>query len=186
MGVAHNKRDDAGEETWWRKVTPFYDHTHEEFVAIYASGLPAINHTSTNLVDNDDEGSWGAFGCDGAWPQAYFDWVANNNNGYIQTETSYPYEAATRGCRQSSNGNFDGGRVTGMNNKWNTEETGMKELVYTTPVATAIVTSYMGDYGGGVYNDPRCCEQISDSGCKNKVNHEVTAVGYVTREASTT
>merc|ERR1711890_151983 len=63
-------------------------------------------------------------------------------------------------------------RVTGMNNKWNTEETGMKELVYTTPVATAIVASYMGDYGGGVYNDPRCCEQISDSGCKNKVNHE--------------
>merc|ERR1712080_301566 len=85
-----------------------------------SSTCSIVLSTTTSLTTRDP----GELSCDGAWPQAYFDWVANNNNGYIQTETSYPYEAATRGCRQSSNGNFDGGRVTGMNNKWNTEETG--------------------------------------------------------------
>merc|ERR1711971_666592 len=30
----HNARFEAGEETWSRKVTPFYDHTMEEVAAI--------------------------------------------------------------------------------------------------------------------------------------------------------
>lgn len=131
-----------------------------------------------NHYYNDNEGSWGAFGCDGAWPVAYMDWVVNYNSGKIQTESSYPYEAVTRSCRQSSSGNFNGGTVTGMYNKWNTNEADMKELVYLNPVTTSILASYLGDYGGGIYNDPRCCEQISDPQCKWNLNHEVTVVGY--------
>merc|ERR1712172_88215 len=41
----HNARFKAGEETWSRKVTPFYDHTMEEVAAILTSG----RHTITQL-----------------------------------------------------------------------------------------------------------------------------------------
>jgi len=257
--VAHNKRYLDGEETWWRKVTPYYDHTHEEWVAMFASGLPKYDNT-TNFVDRiddsyvemmnsrvagaapdywnwvemgavssvkdqgqcgscadfasvaiiescfyqqrgvmfddlseqhlldcayehyyyDGEGAWGAFGCDGAWPQAYLDWVVNENGGNVQTEESYPYEAVNGACRSSSDGVFPEAQVTGQYNRWNTNEVDMKEMVYINPVATSIAADYLGDYAGGVFNDPRCCEQISDPECKHWLNHEVTVVGYGT------
>merc|ERR1712210_402954 len=67
----------------------------------------ALNH-----YYHDSEGSWGAFGCDGAWPPAYMDWLVNNNQGKIQTETSYPYTAKVGNCRPASNGDFAYGSVT--------------------------------------------------------------------------
>merc|ERR1712002_1112344 len=255
--LAHNARFAAGEETWWRKVTPYYDWTREEFTAAFASGLPAYDNSTGNVdiihpdyadmlkkrsgestpdswnwVDQggvssvksqgqcgscadfavvsiiescfwiqrgemyddlseqhlldcaynhyyeDDEGSWGAFGCDGAWPQAYMDCVANNNNGKIQIETAYPYEAVEGDCRPDSSGDFTNGQVLGLYSKWDTNEKDMKELVYINPVTTSIQASYMGDYAGGVYNDPRCCEQINDPECKNNLNHEVGSLEY--------
>ena len=33
--------------------------------------------------------------------------------------------------------------------------------------------SYFGDYGGGVYEDSRCCEPDSDPDCIWSLNHEV-------------
>merc|ERR1711872_352792 len=39
-------------------------------------------------VYNDEEGSWGATGCNGAWPQAYFDFVSNQT---LQEEDFYRY-----------------------------------------------------------------------------------------------
>jgi len=256
--MAHNARFDAGEESWTRKVTPFYDHTYEEFAAIMASGLPAYDNT-TVFVDtldeaiveklekvrveggapsswdwkakggvssvknqgqcgscaafatvatiescfwqqrgqmyddlseqhivscanghyyHDDEGAWGAFGCDGAWPPAYFDWLTTKNNGNIQTESSYHYTATTGYCHPASNGDFPYGKVTGMYNIWNGNERDMKELVYISPVATTIQANYMGDYHGGVYVDRRCCSQSTDPNCKYNLNHAVTVVGY--------
>ena len=38
--------------------------------------------------------------------------------------------------------------------------------------------SYFGDYGGGVYDDARCCEASSDPNCIWTLNHEVAIVGY--------
>jgi cathepsin L len=258
--MAHNARFAAGEETWDRKVTPYYDQTQEEFVAVFASGLPAydkdtvfVDHVdeayleklnevirtdaapaSWNWVSQgaissvknqgqcgscaafasvavietcfwqrrgvmfddlseqhivscannhyyyDNEGAWGAFGCDGAWPPAYFDWIVKNNAGHIQTESAYPYTATTGSCHPKSGGDF-GSKVTGMYNLWNTNERDMKELVYINPVTTSILASYLGDYNSGIYNDSRCCEQATDPNCKYNLNHEVTVVGYGTQ-----
>ena len=38
--------------------------------------------------------------------------------------------------------------------------------------------SYFGDYGGGIFEDNRCCEAVSDPDCIWTLNHEVTVVGY--------
>ena len=40
-----------------------------------------------------------------------------------------------------------------------------------------IQASYFGDYGGGVYEDSRCCEADSDPNCIWTLNHEVTVIG---------
>jgi len=106
------------------------------------------------------------------------DWIVNNNNGKIQTETTYPYTASVGSCSPASNGDFPYGSVTGQYNLWNTNEGDMKELVYINPVTTSIQASWLSDYNGGIYNDNRCCEQATDSQCKYNLNHEVTIVGY--------
>jgi len=127
----------------------------------------------------DDNGAWGAFGCNGAWPQAYFDWLANESNGRDQSEESYPYTGRNDRCKSNSNGNYNGAHVTGMHNKWDVNEKDMKDLVYIAPVATNIQADFLSDYSHGVYDDHRCCEQISDPNCAYEhMNHEITVVGY--------
>lgn len=256
--LAHNARYEAGEVSWTRKVTEFYDLTYQEFVEARGLGVPHYDNTTkyTDIEDPafmeqlekirgtapsswnwvqqggvssvknqkqcgscaafatiatietcywqqtgtmyddlseqhivdcanghyyyDNSGSWGAFGCDGAWPPAYFDWLVKNNGGRTQTEQSYPYTASDGHCKGSSSGNYNGAHVTGMYNKWDTTESAMKDLVYINPVTTTILATYLGDYSYGIYDDNRCCEQAYDSNCKYNLNHEITVVGYGT------
>jgi len=156
------------ETCFWQQRGVMFDDLSEQHIVDCA-----INH-----YYHDSEGAWGAFGCDGAWPPAYMDWIVNNNYGKIQTETSYPYTASVGSCSPASNGDFPYGSVTGQYNLWNTNEGDMKELVYINPVTTSIQASWLSDYNGGIYNDDRCCEQATDSQCKYNLNHEVTIVGY--------
>eukprot|EP00091_Calanus_sinicus_P003321 TRINITY_DN1348_c0_g1_i1.p1 TRINITY_DN1348_c0_g1~~TRINITY_DN1348_c0_g1_i1.p1 ORF type:complete len:355 (+),score=118.11 TRINITY_DN1348_c0_g1_i1:102-1166(+) len=256
--LEHNARYEAGEVSWSRKVTEFYDLTYDEFVVARGLGMPQYDETTKfediedpaymeqlekikgtapaewswvaqggvtsvknqkqcgscaafatiavidtcywqatgNMYDDlseqhlvdcaaghyfyDNDGAWGAFGCDGAWPPAYFDWLVNNNGGRTQTESSYPYEASDHHCRGSSSGNYNGAHVTGQYNKWDTTEEAMKDLVYLNPVTTTILATYLGDYDQGIYDDNRCCDQATDSSCKYNLNHEITVVGYGT------
>ena len=46
------------------------------------------------------------------------------------------------------------------------------------PHLTSLQASYFGDYGGGIFDDYRCCEAVSDPDCIWTLNHEVTVVGY--------
>ena len=64
-----------------------------------------------------------------------------------------------------------------MYNNWNPNEDELKELVYVNPTATAIMASYMFDYGGGIYDDEQCCN-YPDTDCGQNINHAVTVVGY--------
>merc|ERR1739838_878807 len=43
-----------------------------------------------------------------------------------------------------------------------------------------VFASYWGSYGGGVYDDSRCCEAVSDNNCIWTLNHEISVVGYGT------
>merc|ERR1719430_340314 len=156
------------ETCFWQRRGVMFDDLSEQH----------INSCAYNHYYYDDEGAWGAFGCDGAWPPAYFDWLVKNNNGKIQTESAYPYTATTGTCRPHNGGDFQNGVVTGMYNLWNTNERDMKELVYINPVTTTLQASYLGDYNGGIYNDNRSCEQATDPQCKYNLNNEITVVGY--------
>merc|ERR1712127_339811 len=89
-----------------------------------------------NHVVNDNSGSWGAYGCDGAWPQAYYDWVTGSSS-YFQEESAYPYTSGRTGdvgaCRPSSNGYNTDFKLTGMWNQWFTNENDMEGLVAMNP-----------------------------------------------------
>jgi len=254
--LEHNALYEAGKLSWSRKVTEFYDLTHEEFLVARGLGMPLYDNTTEfediedpafmqkleevrgkapdewswvakggvssvknqaqcgscaafatvavidtcfwsqtgsmfddlseqHLMDcanghffNDNSGAWGAFGCDGAWPPAYFDWIVNYNGGRLQTESSCPYQAKDKTCRDSNSGDYSGAHVTGQYNKWDTNEQEMKDLVVISPVTTTILASYLGDYDKGVYDDSRCCDQATDPNCKYNLNHEVAVVGY--------
>jgi len=134
-----------------------------------------------NYVVNDEYGSWGAYGCDGAWPVAYVDWV--KNNGMNQEESAYPYRSGSSGnvysCSPSSNGYHTQTRVNGYYNKWYMNEMEMESLIMTNPVSTSLqVTNNWGSYGGGVMNDYSCCNAATDSSCVYNLNHAILVVGY--------
>ena len=88
-------------------------------------------------------GAWGAFGCDGAWPQAYYDWIVQQNAGRVEREDCAPYTAADAACRDADSCDYAGAHMTGFYNKWYSSEEEMKELVYIAPVATTVLVSYV-------------------------------------------
>jgi len=135
-----------------------------------------------NHVVNDNSGSWGAYGCDGAWPQAYYDWVTGSNS-YFQEESAYPYTSGRTGdvgaCRPSSSGYNTDFKLTGMWNQWFTNENDMEGLVAMNPVVTAVqVTNGWGGYNGGILDARDCCEAAYDGNCVYNLNHAVLVVGY--------
>lgn len=135
-----------------------------------------------NHVYNDADGSWGAFGCDGAWPQTYLDWLEINGE-YNQMESSYPYTSGSSGdvtrCSPSSGGYNSNNMVTGMQNQWFTDENDMEYLLMEQPVITAVqATNNWGGYSHGVLDDYLCCDAASDSSCVYNLNHAVLVVGY--------
>ena len=54
--VKHNARYDAGEVSWWRKVTQHSDLTHEEWLDMMRLGMPALDKsTMVDTVSADME-----------------------------------------------------------------------------------------------------------------------------------
>jgi len=131
---------------------------------------------------SDASGTWGAYGCDGAWPNAYLDWIQGQ---YNQEESSYPYTSGRTGdvgkCSPSNNGAHTASMVSGFQNKWYTEEDSMEQMLMINPVVTAVsATNNWGHYGGGVLDDHLCCNAATDSSCVYNLNHAVLVVGYGT------
>jgi len=130
----------------------------------------------------DDEGSWGADGCDGAWPQAYYDWIENNGQ-FLMEEDFYRYVSGYNGenfqCNPRDDGFFSEMKMTGMWNKWYTNEQDMENVVQINPVSTSVqATTTWYDYAGGVLDDPQCCDAAYDSECVYNLNHAILVVGY--------
>jgi len=135
-----------------------------------------------NHVFTDGSGSWGCYGCDGAWPQGYIDWITDENS-YNQEESAYPYTSGRTGdvtsCRPSSSGYNKNFRVTGMHNQWFTNEMDMETMLLQNPVVTAVqANSDWSYYNGGVLDSRQCCNAASDSSCIYNLNHAVLVVGY--------
>lgn len=99
-----------------------------------------------------------------------FDYI--KDNGGIQTEDSYPYEAADSSCRFDAR--YVGTTVTGYVRLPEDEKALMQAVASTGPIAVAIDASGFGSYKSGVFYDELCTP--------DGVNHAVLVVGYGTDE----
>jgi Papain family cysteine protease len=154
-----------------------------------ATGVMFDDLSEQHLLDcafnhyyNDNSGSWGAFGCDGAWPQAYLDWLLTKGP-WNQKEQSYPYTSGSSGqvtsCHPTTGGFHTAAMVTGMYNKWYTNENDMEAVVMINPTSTSLqATNNWGGYSHGVLNDPACCNQNTDPNCRMNLNHAILVVGF--------
>ncbi len=79
-----------------------------------------------NLVDCTRV--YGNFGCDGGWVAAAFKYI--KDNGGIETEASYPYEARDANCRYATKDN-SGATVKGFLNILPGNENALKMAVAT-------------------------------------------------------
>jgi len=138
----------------------------------------AYGHT---YIDEDGQ-PWSAFGCMGAWPQAYFDYL-NKVGQLTQKEAGYPYMSGSTNmvydCNPIDNNYNKRAHVTGQHNVWFPAEEDMKKMVLINPVATAVRATWnWSSYGGGLLEDYLCCDAAFDEYCVNRMTHEVLVVGY--------
>jgi len=128
-----------------------------------------VSLSEQNLVDCS--ASYGNNGCNGGLMDNAFQYI--KDNGGIDTESTYPYEAIDDTCKFSKKniGATDKGFVdipTGD------EEALMKAISTVGPVSVAIDASHESFqfYSEGVYFEPQCDSQ--------QLDHGVLAVGYGT------
>merc|ERR1711936_858219 len=107
-------------------------------------------------------------GCEGWWTNRYMESIVSQNGGRPEQEYCCPYTATS---------------ISGHYISWYPRETDMAAHVASVgPAGTYIYASYLFDYSYGIFEDNRCCEETTDSNCKNTYNHAVTAVGYGSEE----
>ncbi|KAF2904124.1 hypothetical protein ILUMI_02047, partial [Ignelater luminosus] len=117
-----------------------------------------------NLVDCS--GSAGNGGCRGGWPSHAFNYI--QQNGGIDTEASYPYEAKDGECRY--NAQNSGGTDNGAQSVQQSEDALKSAVASVGPISIAINSHGIVRYQGGIYDDPSC-----DAG---RLDHAVLVVGY--------
>ncbi|CAG10432.1 unnamed protein product, partial [Tetraodon nigroviridis] len=119
----------------------------------------------------DCSGDYGNMGCGGGLMDSAFKYI--QENGGIDTEESYPYEAEDGKCRFKPQN--IGAKCTGYVDVTAGDEDALKEAVATIgPVSVAIDASHSSFqlYESGVYDELECSSEDLD--------HGVLAVGYGT------
>uniref|UniRef100_A0A3B4ADR9 Cathepsin L.1 n=1 Tax=Periophthalmus magnuspinnatus TaxID=409849 RepID=A0A3B4ADR9_9GOBI len=117
----------------------------------------------------DCSGDYGNTGCDGGFMDQAFEYI--QDNGGIDTEDSYPYEAEDGKCRYDPS--KIGATCTGYVDIKSGDEDALQEAVATVgPVSVAIDASHESFqfYESGVYDEPHCSS--------SELDHGVLAVGY--------
>lgn len=121
-----------------------------------------VSLSEQNLVDC----SLQDHGCQGGWPATALKYI--KDNGGVNTEASYPYEAKNGICR--FNKDHIGATVANIVGVISGNELALAIAVATQgPISVAVDASDFQHYTGGVFNKPSC---------KGPVNHGVVVVGY--------
>jgi cathepsin L len=126
-----------------------------------------VSLSEQNLVDCS--GAYGNQGCNGGLMDQAFEYIKENAG--IDTEVSYPYEAADDQCRFTK-ANI-GATDTGFTDIKSKDEDALQEAVATVgPISVAIDASHASFqlYSHGVYNEFFCSQ--------TRLDHGVLAVGY--------
>ncbi|XP_028637210.1 cathepsin 7 [Grammomys surdaster] len=113
-----------------------------------------------NLMDCS--AAYGNNDCSGGKPYSAFQYV--KNNGGLEAEATYPYEAKVRPCRYRPERSVV--KVTRFFVVPRNEEALMQALVTHGPIAVAIDGSHesFSKYRGGIYHEPKCRSDILDHG----------------------
>ncbi|KAF4084348.1 hypothetical protein AMELA_G00127620 [Ameiurus melas] len=128
-----------------------------------------VTLSKQQLVDCSQK--FGNSGCQGGWMNWAFEYV--KENGGLDTEESYPYEAKNRSCKYSPA--TVGVKCTGYVEIKSEDENALQEAVATIgPISVAIDANHTSFqlYESGLYDEPDCSS--------SDVNHGVLAVGYGT------
>ncbi|XP_051007077.1 cathepsin 7-like [Acomys russatus] len=119
-----------------------------------------------NLVDCSR--TFGTNGCKGGKLYSAFQYV--KNNGGLEAEATYPYEATVRNCRYRRE--YSVVKVIRFLVVPRNEEALMNALVTIGPIAVGIDAEHESfkKYTGGIYNEPKCRS--------NSPSHSVLLVGF--------
>jgi len=129
------------------------------------------------FVDEDGVG-WGVYGCDKGWLVAYFDWLAEGRKN--QKENGYRYHASLGDCNAHEYNAHNESWVADFYHTMYTQEMDMEDLIQLNPVSISLqATSQWSYYGGGVFEDPSCCNAVTDMDyCRRHSNVAALVVGY--------
>ncbi|CAG2209712.1 CTSL [Mytilus edulis] len=170
------------EEVDWRKqgyVTPVKNQGHcGSCWSFAATGSLEGQHfrktgklvslSEQNLVDCSS--NYGNKGCHGGYVSKAYQYI--KDNGGIDTESSYPYEATDDNCRFKEND--VGATAKGFTNIKSGDEKALQSAVATVgPIAVGVdVKRPFQFYRSGIFDDPTCSSVT--------YNHGVLVVGYGT------
>lgn len=114
-----------------------------------------------NLVDCSKANN----GCDGGWPATALNFI--KDNGGVDTEASYPYEAIDGVCRY--NPNNIGAKVSDVVYVAGNEDALKVAVAKKGPISVAIDAGLLQHYDSGVFDEPSCSQDV---------DHGVLVVGY--------
>ncbi|KAL7738276.1 hypothetical protein ACLKA6_006607 [Drosophila palustris] len=125
-----------------------------------------ISLSEQNLLDCSNRPPYNNGGCKGGDYVRAFRYV--QDNGGIDTESSYPYKAVQQPCRFDKR--YVGATVRGIVRIHPNSEAALAVASATKgPIAVAIYAGNLQFYHNGVFNNPSC---------NKPANHAVTVVGY--------
>lgn len=125
-----------------------------------------ITLSEQNLVDCTLGSPYNNYGCQGGWPVIALNYI--KDNGGVDTEASYPYEAQDGSCRFKQN--TIGAKVASVVGITQGDESALATAVANKgPISVSIDASLFQNYKSGVFNEPSC---------PGNVDHSVVVVGY--------